>query len=401
MNRIIAKKISKDMLINLLGTGIGLTVLQLIIYPMIAKSIDADAYGQMQSIISVVYMISGTLGSTLCTTRLVREYKYQSENICGDYNKICVYCIVFSVLLLPVSMIIYGRDCGYIDVFLVILIGILNFASNYFAVGFRLKINYAAIFISRLLGSLGYLVGFVVFYFSHKWQFVFICSYLAETLYYFLKTNLIHEPYVYTKNKRKTISTFFNLCTSNLLSRSLTYFDKLLLYPVLGGAAVSVYYTANVFGKLIMMTIEPISNVVLSYLSKKESVSQKTWRTVVPIAALVCVFLYFISLIISTPIIRYFYPQWADEAIKLVPLTTLCLSISAFNNILYPFSLKLIDSHRQIVINGFSVLVYFSVSLHLAHKYYTTGFCIALLISYLIKTMCLMYYCIRSYKREK
>ena len=59
------------MLINLIGTGLPLVALQLIVYPIVARRIDADAYGRMQSLVSVIFLISGTLGGALSTTRLI------------------------------------------------------------------------------------------------------------------------------------------------------------------------------------------------------------------------------------------------------------------------------------------------------------------------------------------
>ena len=41
------KRIATDMLINLVGTGLPLIALQLIVYPIVARTIDADAYGRM------------------------------------------------------------------------------------------------------------------------------------------------------------------------------------------------------------------------------------------------------------------------------------------------------------------------------------------------------------------
>lgn len=60
------------------------------------------------------------------------------------------------------------------------------------------------------------------------------------------------------------------LFIAGLISRLINYADKLLIYPVLGGEEVAVYYAASIIGKMISMLISPISNVVLSYLAKIE-----------------------------------------------------------------------------------------------------------------------------------
>ena len=49
------------MMINLIGTGFPLFVLQIVIYPIVAKMIPAEVYGQMQSTLSVIYLVGGTL----------------------------------------------------------------------------------------------------------------------------------------------------------------------------------------------------------------------------------------------------------------------------------------------------------------------------------------------------
>ena len=40
------KRVITDMLINLIGTGLPLVALQLVVYPIVARTIDAEAYGR-------------------------------------------------------------------------------------------------------------------------------------------------------------------------------------------------------------------------------------------------------------------------------------------------------------------------------------------------------------------
>ena len=396
-----AKRIVIDMIINLAGTGISLVVLQLVIFPIIAKKLDSEIYGQMQSIISVVYLFTGTMGSALSTTRLVREFEYNENRVVADFNLFSIGCIGVSLIGLPVVMIFYAKGLSVFDILLIAIIGVLNFTSNYYAVGFRLKIDYKAIFLSKLIGSLGYGIGFGIFYLTKKWQFVFITSFLFETLYYYLKTDLFREPYTKSILFKQTGQTFANLGIASLLSRTLTYFDKLLLYPLLGGTSVSIYVTANVFGKLILMTIEPITNVVLSYLSKQKSVSRNIWKIAIPVSALGCAVMYVVCLIVSGPILRIFYPQWAEESLKLVPLTTLCLAISAFINIMYPFTLKAIESSKQIIINSIGIVTYIISVMLLYRPMGIRGCCIALIISYTFKLIAIFAFCFRRMKNAE
>lgn len=388
------KRIAFDIFINLFGTGISLGVLQLAIYPIVARMIDVDSYGEMQSVMSVVYLVGGTLGGALSTTRLIRQYDYSEKKLVADFNVIFIFNIIAILLLMPIILVFYLKNGTVLSVVLITLLSILNFAVNYFNVGFRLKLDYKSIFIDKILACIGYGIGFLIFYYTLIWQFIFICSALIEIFYFSLKTNLIQEPYKKSVFFLLTVKCFGNLSVANLLSKSLTYFDKLILYPLLGGESVSIYFAANVFGKLILQAMEPITNVILSYLSKRKYISNSLWKKIIPISAVGCFFMYVVCVIVSKPILTIFYPQWVNEAYKLVPFATLSLAISSFIQILYPFTLKSIETSKQIVINGVGLIVYIILVLFL-YQHGLASCCIALTISYIFKMILMFYFCLR------
>lgn len=395
-----SKRVALDMLINLAGTGLGLAVLQLIIYPIVSNQMDSDSYGQMLSIMSTVYIVSGTLGLALSTTRLVRRVRYEEQNIEGDYALLSLICLAAAAVVLPPILVFYFKTVDVIDVLLILLIGLFNFTSSYYIVGFRIRINYKAIFIDKVFCCIGYAIGYGLFCLFHRWEFIFIMAFLLESVYCAVMTKLVREPIRKTALFSETGKTFVNLGIASLLSRLLTYFDKLLLYPLLGGTAVSVYFAANIFGKLIMMTIEPITNVVLSYLSKHKTVSKSLWKTVVPAAAAGCALMYFVCLLISKPVITWFYPQWAEEAIGLVPLTTLCLALSSFISIMWPFTLKALESYKQIILNSVGIAVYIIAALLLYQSSGIRGCCIALLLSHVAKLVVMAALCVKTLGRD-
>lgn len=389
------KKIVADMVINLLGTGISLVILQLIIYPLVARMISAEEYGEMQSLISVVYLIGGTLGGALSTTRLIREFDYQENKIKADFNLLSTGCILAIVVVMPVILNVYTNNT-FDSILLTTMVTILNYSVNYLNVGLRLNLDYKAIFIDKVLTCFGYGIGFLVFSKTLTWQYIFILSALIEILYYIFKTDLLKEPYKKSKLFPFTIKTFGNLSIANLLTKALTYFDKLMLYPLLGGRAVSIYFAANIFGKLILQAIEPITNVILSYLSRTKKLSNSFLKVIIPATACICLIMYIFCLLISKPILMIFYPQWANEAYELIPLATLSLAISSFIQILYPFTLKMLDTNKQIIINSAGLIVYIFMVLILYSKLDLMGCCLALLISYILKMILIFCFCLRK-----
>ena len=386
-----------DMTINLLSTALSVALLNLVVYPILAPKIGAESYGQMQSIMSVVYVIGGTLGITLCSTRLILNFEYKEKQAEGDFNYILIVSLFIVSLILPLLLLLlFSKSLSYADYFLVLLIGLLNCIANYSVVGFRLIIDYKAILISKLFGCCGYLVGFLLFFVFYKWELIFIAALLAENLYYTVKTDIYKESYKRTFLFRKTVQSYINLGTASFLEKLLTYFDKLMIYPLLGGEAVTIYYVASIFGKIIIMIVEPIAHVILSYLAKEKTVSKTIWKKVLLLAFLSCSLMFILGNILSVPVIKILYPQWFDVAVKYVPICTFCLVVSAFIGLIYPLTLKTFEPYKQIIINGFSVIGYGVFIILLYKNYGIYGCCYALLVSQAIKLSTIMFFYLRD-----
>ena len=381
------------MLINLIGTGLPLVALQLIVYPIVARRIDADAYGRMQSLVSVIFLISGTLGGALSTTRLIHQYDYDEQGRIGDFSLLNVYSMGAVAVVTPIVIYFYLGEVDLYELILITVISVLNYAELYYEVGLRLKLNYKKIFINKLIGAIGYLIGFLIFRWTFDWHYIFISAYLLQTVYCIHSTELFREPVQKTEAFADTTRSYGNITLASAFNKSLTYFDKILLHPLLGGEAVSVYFAANIFGKLVVQVLEPITNVILSYLSKEKKVSRSVWGLTITVGGGFCVLMYLFCLLVSRFVLTILYPQFVDEAMKLIPISTLSLCISSFVNIIHPLALKTIKTNRQIIISGGGLACYVVLALTMYRPYGLMGCCVALLISYAVKLSLILIYC--------
>lgn len=393
------KAIIIDMIVNIMGTGIPLVILQLVIYPLVSRILNENSYGQMLSIMSVLYLISGTLGVSLSTTRLIKESIYKQENLLGDFNPLFIILFGLVAILSPTIISIYLISIDIFDLMLITIVSILLFTIGYIEVGFRITLNYKAIFFNKVLAGVGYLLGFFLFYITKKWEYIFILSYLLPILYCVFKSNIIREPRIFTKLYKKSIKSFSYLSLSMLFSKSLLYFDKLLIFPLMGGRAVSIYFAANVFGKLILVIIEPITNVMLAYLSRMQGVTMRVWKKTIIYGGIFSLFLYVGSIIISAPVLKILYPQWSPDAVKLVPIALLSAVVSSFINIVNTLVLKVMEMKIQVIVNAISLIIYICFSLILYPYKGLLGYCQALLYSYLIKLLILGFFFFR-YQNE-
>ncbi len=110
---------------------------------------------------------------------------------------------------------------------------------------------------------------------------------------------------------------------------------------------------------------------------------------------------YFITLSISRPVLALLFPQWVQEVMQLLPLTTATIVIQTLNAFLNPFVLKFYDIKWQIVINMSSASVYFLGALALWYFYGITGFCIETICGQLVKTLIIIMLHLFNRKAQK
>ena len=143
----------------------------------------------------------------------------------------------------------------------------------------------------------------------------------------------------------------------------------------------------------MLQVLEPITNVILSYLSKEKRVSRSVWGLTITVGGGFCVLMYLFCLLVSRFVLTILYPQFVDEAMKLIPISTLSLCISSFVNIIHPLALKTIKTNRQIIISGGGLACYVILALTMYRPYGLMGCCIAMLISYMVKLSLILIYC--------
>ena len=391
-----ARKFISDTVLNIISSFFPIFVLQIIVYPIISREISENSYGLMLSMYSLISLVSGTLGGELCNSRLLKDKVYEDKNLQGDFNLILLYYLILLPIIAIVGMYILSKQILVVDILLTCYIFFSALIANYLDVGFRLRLDYKAVLISKLILSLGYAIGIILTFITLKWQFVFIVGDTLTIIFLILKTPIIKEGYKKTKLFKSTLKDVMYLNGAGFLQRITTYADKIVLYPLAGGGAVSIYYTATLFGKIISMGINPLTTVILSYLAKSENTKRKLMNQFLLISAGVCIIGYFICVGISSPVLEILFPQWKEEAMKLVPMATIGVCLSAYASILTPFILKFCKMHWQVIVNGISVVIFLICGYILLQNFGLMGFCIGMNISYVVKLFLLLYLYFKS-----
>lgn len=384
------KKIILDMILNIIAATIPVAVLQLIVYPITAKNIGGDEYGLMLTIYSVWIMISNSLGNVLNNVRLLWNGEYEEGEIKGDFNILLIQWGVINAVIIGAVIVFYCDGFNLVHVGLGIVVSLLVIAKAYLEVGFRLILNYKSIVINNIMQSMGFFIGAYITVITGIWESIFILGYLFSCIYCLIKTKLLREPFCKTKIFERVNKDSNKLIIATVISNMMTYADKLVLYPLMGGTAVSIYYTATILGKIMGMLTGPINSVILSYISKWKADNRNLITKILLLGIGLCIIGYVVTLVLSRPVLGMLFPQWVDEVMHYIPITTVNVLLLVLISMLSPFVLKFCDMKWQIVISGISVVIYFICALVLWNYFGLTGFCFGAMAGTFVKLIIML-----------
>ncbi len=396
----INRKIIFDAILSIIASAIPIVVIQLIVLPIVGMRLGDTKYGLVVTLISMATLFSLPFGNVLNNVRLLMEGKYRQNNITGDFKILLTGSMVINSIIMIVGTIYYEGYFSPIDVFLVILFSSLNLMREYLIVSFRIAINYKAILFNNLILGIGYLFGLITFYIIDYWQFVYVFGSSFSLLYIIKNSNLMNENFTKTQLFKTTTYKSLVLFFSIFMKSILTYADKLLLFPLLGPTAVSIYYSATLMGKIISMATTPISGVMLSYLAKMERVKIKFFFLIISLTTMIGFIGYLIILFISDPILNFLYPNWANESMKLIHITTATAIIGMISSIIHPILLRFSNINWQLFINAINLIVYIIGVFVLYNIYGLIGFCVGILLANVIKILIMIMVFIFSYNKS-
>ena len=385
---IMKKKPIIDFCLNIIASGLMTAGLQLIVYPVLAKSNSAVQYGTILTAMGICNTISATFGNSLNNAKLINHSTYLSSKTVGDFNLLFFFAAILCAIVsfLPV-FIISGE----------ILVAVLIAASNvfavarlYYSVSFRIRLNYYKILECNTITTVGYIVGAFIAIKINLWPVAFLLGEILGGLYALCKSGLLEEPATKTTLYKKTRQDYFFLIISTFVVNVGVYLDRFLLFPVLGSESVSVYTTASILGKCIGIVMLPISSVLLSYYAQPGyKMTVKLFYKQASIFVLLAVVVIFALIPISPVFTKILYPTLFSQAKQFIFIANTAAVIGVLGNMLTPAILKFLHSSWQAIIALFYCTIYGVVGYYLARQSGLMGFCIAAIIANSIKCIIL------------
>lgn len=387
------KKLKKTGLIrqfiyNIMATALPTIVLQLVILPLIAQKLNGDAYGLVLTIIATVMMFAAGIGNVLNNVRMLSDNEYKEKGLTGDFGILFIIGIA-AVNIITIGSLWYYEVEGFMAYVLTLFLANAMFTKEYYIVRFWIDLDYFRILICNLICVAGYIVGLGIFWLGGEWQYTYIIGNVASLIYILKKYSISKPFWGKTTLLIQTSKMFCVLTISTILNRALQYVDRLLLYPMLGGEEVSVYYVSTLIGKTISIALGPVNTFLLSQLAKRKKMGKAAFWQVLGISTGLCAIAYCVCLFAVQPLLSILYPQWVEQSMHYVPITTVTAMLTAASMVISPIVLRFCNVNWQIVINGLCFIIYVAGSLILLNFFGLMGFCVGGMLANMV-SLCLM-----------
>ncbi|ATD31836.1 hypothetical protein BHM04_11855 [Macrococcus sp. IME1552] len=386
----IKRNFVNDTIKTMLGSLITALAIQFIIFPFLNQKVNIETFGLYISIYTILSMISVVVSNSLNNIRLINA-NYKPNIFYGEFITLFLIGTVTSFLFIILILVYYGQSIYMIILYFVFYI--LMSLRVYLIVFFRIQLNFSKLLITNILQLLGLLIGLLIYKVLFSWILIFICGEIISLIYIIYSLKLTVKSIELKKFFNKKLKQdYLNLLLINAINNIITYFDRLILLPILGGKAVSISFLSTFFSKTLANFIYPLNSVLLSYLIKSKNSNQKQEYIY---TIIISISISLLSILIAFPfsllIIRYVYKESTEAYINYIIIANLGVIFSIVVNILNSINLKYIDMKIQSNIQLITFFLFLTIIPLSTYYFNLQGFFLAFLILNFSKIIILLY----------
>lgn len=346
-------------------------VLQLIVYPLLNKELGAGRLGGLLYIMGLVAIICPSIGQALNTSRLVVRRDHAVTN--GDYDWILLgFGAVGSLAALWMSR---GSidDAGMgIGVFFLLMITIFRYYGD---VEYRLNLNYKRYFIYYALIAAGYLAGYLLYRVTGRWVILFLVGETAAIVYVACTGDIFKGFFARSKCFSTALLRGSFLTMSYLVTNTTLNMDRLVLKGIMGNVEVTQFYVVSLVGKTLVLIVAPINTIIISYLTKRKELLNRTQFLKMALAGGGVSLVFFLGAQIGTPLFVWlFYRNLFDAVRGLMTVANLAQVLGLYSAYLFILVLTFTEEKWQLWLQAVHFVILTAVSVVCTMKFGIAGF---------------------------
>lgn len=379
------KAFMSDIVLNMIGFGIYIIAQQILLLPILAKIVNDEIYSSVVLYISILNVVCNVTGGELGNVRIIRDSEYKEKNINGDFSRILLTISpIISIVLFPIF-------CCYMKFSIIgslLLIATILFANIrlYATCYYRLERHYNHVIIQNICYLIGIIISLLLYKVVNNIYILLFIPEFISMIYALKNSDIIRMKLTKTIELYNTIKSFFQLGLVSVLTNLMAYFDKFLIYPMFGATVVAVYYAVNSMSKIANLIVNPIANVILSWVSGKYGQSNKD--KIIKVTILVNIPILIIVTIITIPLtyiaLKFLYSQYLSDAIILIIPISVTTALGVASTLIKSVLLKFSKTNKLVITYILYFIVFIILGFVLSKSNGLIGFAIANLISKII-----------------
>ncbi len=381
-------------------------VIQFLIFPLIARRLTPENNGLFLALFNAVRLCVSLFIIPLSSIRLLKKKECIEESkFEKGFNFLFLTVTAISlVIVIVLGLFYYKWVFDFYAMLRLIAVLILLATHDYFAIAFRINIDYKKLLIDNLMIVLGYAVGiFLMLQFGY-WELIFLSGYVFGLVYALTNSNMWRAG-VQRFIKKETIKEYCQLSISSGLNTSTTYCDKMLIYPLIGGLSVSIYNAAAAVSKMMALVSVPLRNVFLSYIvdTDKVTISKSKQKKIAYIFIGASILIYGAFYLASIILCNFLYPQFYEDALGFIPIILLAVLLETYAGLLKVYLLRFENTLLQTITSCTKVSVYLLCVLifNVVFRFGLTGFCLSILFSEFVHFTMVLIYFIRNIRKQR
>ena len=387
MKEILYSKI-RSLFSNTMWTIMGLmlmnVVAQFIVYPIWAHVLGSEEYGNIIYILSIVNIFSISFGSSANYARMVESGKRSTQN--GDYNLFLVIGNIVTAFGVVLIVYITTASDSILELLLIAVLSCAIMWRFYCDVEYRMNLDYKGYFVYYLVISIGYVLGTILFSFTHIWVFALLIGEILGVVWIGIGGKVFSDFIKRSDFFSENLKGIFLLAVTNIISNLVFNSDRVIIKLFLNGTLVTVYYVSSLIGKTLSLVTTPLNSVLIGYLVRfKQTVSQKFVIAFIVGTVVVGVAASLACSVCSYILIPVLYPREFEMAKSYFFIANAAQVIFFVTNVVTTILLKFAKMRCQLIVNVFYGVGFCILCIPVAYLYGLDAFCYALLVVNMIR----------------
>ncbi len=353
MSRHVVRKVGGAVSLNAVAFGLVIATQQLMVFPALSRIVGDQLFARTILCVTVATIAVNVVGGESSNVALLRSRIYRQQRLPWDFPRLLVAGLgLTSVVLAVLAIIGVVSSVVAVEIGLLVVLGSLR---TYGVSPAKSKGRFGFVVVVHATYATGAIGGLLLVDPTGSTFAPFLLGELLANLALlpvWFGRGPIRQTIHSTSEFRATAIAFGHLACVAALMNFVSYADRLIIVPMLGSTALSLYYAASALSKSLSLITNPAANAALAYLGRtKDESASRVFRLALRAAPVLLVVFTGTSLAITYVALKFLYPMYFEQALTIIVPVAIAAGASSSAYLLQPIVMRFANTRRLLTFN--------------------------------------------------